>query len=250
MLSPRFNQREWRKRERANECTLSLKATQRCRDRQKEQMQGGREGGKNTSGTDWKNRKGNVRLAEAGEYGAERRDGECESRVWSLYLPFTAPPTFVLSLSLSIYLSIYRSPSLFALPGESLSIMCGDSVRRWRIIPVFRAATARPSFSSSSSSSSSLSTPLTSHAWISLYHLSQPRLCHSASFAQREVWKVCVYASVRECVPTCVMISVCECNCVYMCLCMLASLCTCVCVVCGALVDCKWAFVEFFGDCT
>lgn len=82
------------------------------------------------------------------------------------------------------------SRSLFMLPGQSLSVMCGDTVRRWRIIPIFRAATSCPS--SSSSSSSSLSTSLTSQAWISLYHLSQPLFCHSASFAQREVWKVCV----------------------------------------------------------
>ena len=162
-----------------------------------------------------------------------------------LYICSSLHPPLLCLLYLSIYLSIYLplflspplslsfSLSLSALPGASLSIMCGDSVRRWRIIPVFRAATTRPSFSSSSSSSSSsLSTPLTSQAWISLYHLSQPRLCHSAPFAQREVWKVCVCASVRECVPTCVMIPVCECNCVYMCLCMLVSLCTCVCVLC------------------
>lgn len=42
-------------------------------------------------------------------------------------------------------------------------------------------------------SSPSLSAPLTSQAWISLYHLSQPRFCHSACFAQRKVWKVCVW---------------------------------------------------------
>ncbi len=94
---------------------------------------------------------------------AERRDSECESRVWSLYLPFSTPQT-PLQTSLSC--------SLSTLPSKSLSIMCGDSVRRSRIIPVFRAATARPSSTSSFSSSSSLSTPVTSQAWISLYHLS------------------------------------------------------------------------------
>lgn len=72
-----------REGEQANECTLSLKATP-CRDRQKEQTQGGREGEQRRQGWSERTRKGNVKLAEAGEYGAARRDGECESRVWSL----------------------------------------------------------------------------------------------------------------------------------------------------------------------
>lgn len=71
-----------RERERANECTLSLKATQPCRDRPKEQTQRGREGEKDVR--DQVEEQKRECEAKAREYGAERRDGECESRVWSL----------------------------------------------------------------------------------------------------------------------------------------------------------------------
>lgn len=192
--------KERRKRERESKWVHSLPESYSAVPWQTERTNAGRKrGGKKTSGTQWKNRKGNARLAKAGEYGAVvlREETASEEAECGHYIcPSAHPHLSSQPLSLSM------------LPVESLSLMCGDSVRRWRIIPVFRAASARPSSPSSSSSSSSISTPLTSQAWISLYHLSQPRFCHSASFAQREVWKVCMCASVRVCVFTCVNVIV------------------------------------------
>lgn len=186
MLSPRFNQREWRKREREQMSALppwkllSAGVTDRKNRR--------REGEKDVRDLV----KEQKRKCKAG-WGRKVWCWEKRRWVWKQSV------VIISALQLRPTL-LPASLSLSTMPGESLSIMCSDSVRRWRIIPVFSAATACPS----SSLHPPPPHPLSQLHWQVRpgYHCiiyPQPRLCHSASFAQREVWKVCMCASVSVC---------------------------------------------------